>query len=131
MPTPINWVTSVNEVGNSTNNATFVETSVVFFPDATVGDPPPDAPIVIDFTTGLTSISGTIDLNIFDVVSGTASFDMTRRFVDVSFDGSTIAYDEASLLEEVGPAVACARWDAGSSGWGDDGGWAEEGNDDW
>ena len=26
-----------------------------------------------------------------------------------------VTYDEAGLLDEIGPAVACARWDTGGS----------------
>jgi hypothetical protein len=41
-----------------------------------------------------------------------------------------VSYDEAALLRLVGPAIACARWDAGSRGDGgyEDTGWEHE---DW
>ena len=98
VPTPINWVTSVNEAGNSGNNTSFISTPVEYRDGTnalidTIG---------AGFETGITSISGTIELNIFDAVVGTASFDMSRRFVDVSFDGTAdtpvINYNNASLL---------------------------------
>lgn len=42
-----------------------------------------------------------------------------------------ITYDEARLMEEVGPAVACARWDVIGSSSDDGSGWVTEENDDW
>ncbi|MFM8573594.1 MAG: hypothetical protein ACKOAU_18505, partial [Pirellula sp.] len=47
----------------------------------------------------LLQVSGTINsLNLYDLVFGTASLTLTSRLVDVSFNGTTLSLDNASLL---------------------------------
>ena len=93
-PTAINWVTSVNEDGNSVNNQSFDgDADAIDFRNGsdelieTIGE---------GFEGELASIGGTLDLDVFGYLQANATFDLTRRAVDVDVDNDGFGPADAS-----------------------------------
>ena len=100
LPSAINWVTSVNEDGNSVNNTSFAaDADAVEFHNGAG-----DLIETIDLEVGITAIGGTLTLDVFGYLEATATFELTRRVVDVDVDEDGFGTADATPADDMANA---------------------------
>ena len=88
-PLPVNWVTTP---GGSTNGLVDFNADAGYTPSAALVDPGATLPTPVNLSIkqqgDSLAISGTLStLNVFDFITGSANFAITRQAVDVDLDG--------------------------------------------